>query len=571
MYKKIIKIRGMHCRSCEILIANKLREITDVKRVDVSLKSNSAEVFSPKEIPIHIFDEKIKEAGYEIGEGKDKSWFNSDKNIRRDLLISFVFLLTFYFIAKKIGLFNISINSQNSSSLAVVFLTGLTAGLSTCMALVGGLVLGLSAKHAEIHPEATSAQKFRPHLYFNLGRILSYIILGGLIGFIGKVFQFSPATLGWMTIIVGIVMMTVGLQLTEISPRLSNVSFSLPSWISDLLKIKKRHQAEYSHKNAAVLGALTFFLPCGFTQAMQLYAISTGSFWQGALIMGIFALGTAPGLLGIGGLSSVVKGIFAKRFFKFAGLVVISLAIFNISNGLNLTGLGSKISFSDNSAKTVLATDPNVILQDGKQVVRMEQLSGGYKPNKFTIKKGLSTKWIINSQDPNSCAASIYSKDLNIRRLLKGGENIIEFTADRAGKIPFMCSMGMYRGEFNVIDDGSGSSQSTTDSQNPSDNSVAKNKPILENSQVLNANYSARNDIWPREFAVKANQPVRLEIYAEDDGRGCMGSVAIPGLADNFEIFKKGEKTIFDFSATEPGDYYITCAMGSPRAIIKVN
>ena len=186
------------------------------------------------------------------------------------------------------------------------------------------------------------------------------------------------------------------------------------------------------------LGGLTFFLPCGFTQAMQLFAIASGSFWIGSLTMGVFALGTAPGLLGIGGLTSVVKGAFANVFFKFAGIIVIMLALFNISNGLNLTGFSFPSSLASNQSNSN-SVDPNVVLENGVQVVRMNQTSSGYEPNSFTVKKGIPVKWIINSVDPNSCASTIVSPALNIRQTLSAGENVFEengdILSDSLGKI----------------------------------------------------------------------------------------------------------------------------------------
>ena len=113
---------------------------------------------------------------------------------------------------------------------------------------------------------------------------------------------------------VGVVMLILGLQLTGVFPRLQSFSFTLPKSVARVFGIKDDGK-EYSHRSTMITGALTFFLPCGFTQAMQLYAVSTGSFTQGFLIMGLFALGTSLGLLGVGGLSSIFKGKKAKLFF----------------------------------------------------------------------------------------------------------------------------------------------------------------------------------------------------------------------------------------------------------------
>ncbi len=455
MDKFIVLIKGMHCRSCEIVIEEKLKEIAGVKNAEVSYKKKLATIYAKNKINQNNIRSAIEQAGYEVGLDENKAWITRDPVIYNDFITAALVLLVIYFFAKRVGLFSINIGStSNPGSLAVVLLIGLTAGVSTCMALVGGLILGISAKHSDKHPGATPMQKFRPHLFFNTGRIISYFIFGGLIGLAGKAFQLSGPMLGSLTIIVGLVMLLVGLQLIEIFPILSNFKLTIPTSIGKRMGINKNRDKEYSHINSVIIGALTFFLPCGFTQAMQLYAMSTGSFWRGALILSTFAIGTAPGLLSIGGMTSILKGVFARRFFKFAGIVVISLAIFNISNGLNLTGI--KASFISKSqgelnSSNLETDDPNVTIENGQQVVRMDQVGAGYRPNSFTIKQGIPVKWIITSKS-QSCAASIYSNKLNIRQNLTPGENIIEFTSKETGKINFSCAMGMYRGSFNVIE-----------------------------------------------------------------------------------------------------------------------
>ena len=144
------------------------------------------------------------------------------------------------------------------------------------MALVGGLVLGSSARFSAQFPNATGMEKFKPHLYFNLGRIISYFVLGGVIGLAGSLFQLSTSVLGMLTVAVGLVMLLLGGQLIEIFPILKKVSFTLPKGISQALGIQEKHK-----QNTAIRILLSWsydiFFPCGFTQAMQLYAMSTGS------------------------------------------------------------------------------------------------------------------------------------------------------------------------------------------------------------------------------------------------------------------------------------------------------
>jgi sulfite exporter TauE/SafE/copper chaperone CopZ len=452
MNRLIINITGMHCRSCEILIEEELRRIPEVNKSRASCKKGQVEIFYGSQKPNdQEITGAIRSAGYDIGLSDKKSLFNQNPNDYKDLGIAFLFLVGIYFILKNFGLTNISFSSATGSpeSLWVVLLVGLTAGVSTCMALVGGLVLGASTRHAEMHPEATAIQKFKPHLYFNLGRILGFAFLGGILGTIGSFFQISALALGALTIIVGLVMLLMGLQLIEIFPWVNRIKITLPKFISQMFGIKK-HEKEYSHKSSAILGAMTFFLPCGFTQAMQLYAVSTGSPLTGALVMGTFALGTAPGLLGIGGITSAVKGMFAKRFFKFAGLLVIFFALFNITNGYNLTGWQWQGKSDPTPSGNIATPDASLKQENNVQVVNMKQLANGYSPNKFTIKKGIPVKWVINSEEPYSCASSLVIPKLGITKKLVRGENIIEFTPTEAGTLKFSCSMGMFTGAFNV-------------------------------------------------------------------------------------------------------------------------
>jgi len=599
--KKItVPIAGMHCRSCEILVEKKLSEIPEVERSNASHKKGMAEIhYSSQKPNMREVEEAIREAGYDIGVSAERPFFSRNVSDYKDLGIALLFLVGIYVVLKNFGITNVKIGGgSNPSSLPVVFLVGITAGLSTCMALVGGLILGISARHAEKHPEATPTQKFRPHLFFNVGRIISYALLGGLLGSLGSFLQLSGTTMGALTILVGIAMLMLGLKLVGIFPRLENGGFTLPKGISRFLGIKN-HEKEYSHKSSFITGALTFFLPCGFTQAMQLYAVSTGSFLQGGLIMGVFALGTAPGLLGIGGIASVVKGIFAKRFFKFAGVVVILLALLNISNGYALTGwqLGSALSASKESSSGAVV-DSNVTLENGVQIVKMKELSGGYSPNKFTIKKDIPVRWVIDATAPYSCASSLMIPKLNIQKNLKSGENIIEFTPKETGRLVFSCSMGMYTGVFNVVDETNNvvadtGTDSTASTSAPSGTcgagggsgggcggcgggSKAEIRPqegqtqASASAQVIKASYTLNGDIQPNTFTVQAGKTVRFEVDVKEDGQGCMSTIMVPGLYNTPELLNKGQKIIMEFTPVKAGEYKITCAMGVPRGIIKV-
>jgi sulfite exporter TauE/SafE len=99
--------------------------------------------------------------------------------------------------------------------------------------------------------------------------------------------------------------------------------------------------SKFNHRLTPFLvGVVTFFLPCGFTQSMQLYALTTGSFLTGGLTMLAFALGTLPVLSLISFSSfSIQKSSKSGIFFKTAGLIVIMFALFNLLNSLVVVGI----------------------------------------------------------------------------------------------------------------------------------------------------------------------------------------------------------------------------------------
>ena len=442
----IIPIEGMHCRSCEITLGQHLEKVARVTSASVSLKTKTAtlEVSSPpSQTDLH---KAVRAAGYTIGDTK-QPWLSHNPTDYRDLCIGILVIGTLAVLYNILGINKIiSIGSISSGGIGVALLTGLAAGISTCMAVVGGLVLGLSARHAKKHPNATAMQKFRPHIFFNLSRIVSFFLLGGLIGVMGASIQLQGALLGILMVIVGIVMFGLGLQLTSIMPRVSTGGLTLPPAIAKFLGLKKHTEKEYNHKSAVALGAISFFLPCGFTQVMQLYAISTGSFTTGALVMGFFAIGTAPGLLGVGSLTSLVKSKSSGRFFKIAGVAVMTMALLNISSGYNLSGfqMPSFARTNSNSTESI----------PGQTLETTYTLAKDIIPASFTLKSRTSYKLVVDSQDDGQgCMSTIMIPGLFETPLLleKGKKQILSFETKGPGTYKITCAMGITRGTITVI------------------------------------------------------------------------------------------------------------------------
>jgi cation transport ATPase len=210
--KLVFPIRGMHCKSCEILIEGELKDVQGVAKAEANYKRSEVVIICEEnqEPSRSKIIEAVGAAGYIVGDPeKTDSVISKNKKDYKELAIAFLIIAGLYLVFRDLGLGNVNFISGQGIPIALV--VGLVAGVSTCMALVGGLVLGVSAKHAEMHPEATTGQKFRPHLFFNLGRFLSYAFLGGLLGMLGSIFQFSSLTLGIITIAVGVLMFIMGL------------------------------------------------------------------------------------------------------------------------------------------------------------------------------------------------------------------------------------------------------------------------------------------------------------------------------------------------------------------------
>jgi sulfite exporter TauE/SafE len=356
------------------------------------------------------------------------------KNYEEIVAITLI-VVGIYFLLKQLTIVP-AIGVSDSMSYGVAFVLGLVAAVSTCTAVTGSLLLAVSSNYNQQHT-LSKYQKFKPHIYFNAGRIISYAVLGGLLGIIGSKLVLSQTIVGILSIVVSLAMILLGLQLLSILPSFITLPRSIASKVFDA--------AEEKRSAPFLFGAATFFFPCGFTQALQLYVLTQGSFMQGALMMLFFSLGTLPALLSIGMLSSFSKGMLNHYVTRVAGVVVILFGILSLQSGLGLTGF----SIVGGSADSV-NTAPVV---DGKQIIEMTVDGLSYHPSQFNIRQGVPVEWHINGKKAEGCAGVINVPQLGIlQRLQRTQDTVITFTPQQKGKIDFSCSMWMAGpGAFNII------------------------------------------------------------------------------------------------------------------------
>jgi sulfite exporter TauE/SafE/copper chaperone CopZ len=437
MIKKSVPIRGMHCKSCEKLVGDELRALPGVRSVRVSLRTKTAVISAdtaPDDIAIAA---ALRRAGYAVGRD-DLPLVSHDARDYKIAAVGVIAAVVLLWLLSLAGSGS-GISADATDNVLWALVIGLAAGVSTCMALVGGLVAGLSAKHEAAFPGATRWQNFQPHLLFNFGRVVGFALLGGAIGWLGSALVFSPVALGMLTIMAGLFMLIIGLQLTGLFPRLTTLT--LPSRLAEKLGLDKQKSRGYSPSRTVLLGVLTFFLPCGFTQAMQLVAVASGSAATGALVMGLFALGTTPGLLAIGGLASLIRGRRATTILKIVGVVVAALALSSIINGANLAGL----KWPTPAAKS----ETNSAQVDNATNVIKATFLGGTKFDKteLRVKAGASHNLEITAEKSGAgCMSAIFLPELSnaAPQLLQKGKTItIGFQAKTAGQYELVCAMGV--------------------------------------------------------------------------------------------------------------------------------
>ncbi|EKD49738.1 MAG: hypothetical protein ACD_63C00060G0004 [uncultured bacterium] len=474
-------VKGMHCPSCEILIERKLLEMPNIEFADASVSRDSVLVgYDGKKPTVGEINRFLKNGDYTFFE-KSSEEKNGKRGKNLILIIGTVLVLILAFILLSKSGFASAISVDSESALPAFFVFGLLAGVSSCAALVGGLVLSVSKQWAELYSSKDSFwQRSKPHILFNVGRLASYALLGALLGFIGERLKLSLTFSSILVLVVSVVMLFLALQMFGIK-FFNRFRLALPKFITKRISDKSSFRGKWA---PIILGALTFFLPCGFTVTAQGLALISGSPIYGGAIMLLFALGTLPTLLVIG-LSSVKflqSHHWSAVFQKVAGILILFFVIFNINSQLNVLGfpslsnVGASTSKSRDSVESKKSAAAKGLPQivDGVQVVRTIATARGYEPNYLKVRAGIPVRWEIEDKGTSGCTNAVISKGLfdDEINLTPGEVSVKEFTPKKPGKYKFSCWMGMISGVIEVVDESGKAVGGATLSSNESEDEI---------------------------------------------------------------------------------------------------
>lgn len=314
-----------------------------------------------------------------------------------------------------------------------------------CVGMCGPLILGYAAKEAK-----AGHKSYITHFLYGLGKTISYTSIGALFGAFGAIVAFTPYTQGAVGMAAGLFLILFGLHMLEVFPALNHFQFKTPAFVMRFVGKEYRKQS-----NPFMIGLLNgLMIICGPLQAMYVMAAGTGSWSQGAAILFFFGIGTLPLLLGFGFLTSLLSSNLTPKLLKASGVIVMALGVIMLNRGLAVTGTG--VDFNTLVARASQYLSPTAAESpscDTEQTIHMDVVKTGFKPNKFTLRKGIPVKWVIDAKEINECNKAIVVPSYDLKVEFKPGVQIVEFTPTEAGVIPWSCWMGMIPGTFIVVDE----------------------------------------------------------------------------------------------------------------------
>ncbi|EAT59391.1 conserved hypothetical protein [Chlorobium ferrooxidans DSM 13031] len=455
MKHRTYTVKGMYCPACKEIIEETLLESGKVSEAEASMAKGTVSVsYNGDDISARELNALFSNGAYTFSDTPAQK--NSVDELLKAAAIALI-VTGFVSTLSYSGLHSIPAIDR-ASSLATLFLFGLLAGLSSCAALVSGVLLSLTSQWMSKYKEdASLLHKMEPHLFFNIGRIATYTLFGALLGLVGETIHLSPAFTSFMIVTISLLMIVPALQMLGIT-FFNRFSIALPK----KARPSKAANRKSTPLQAAGAGVMTILVPCGFTMAAEGAAVLSGSASAGMLIMLFFVLGTTLPLFIIG-FSSTKLGSnprTSRLYMKTAGMLIILFSLYNMNDRFDLTGRfslagSSGAGTSESVAVAAVTNQREQSAADGNAalVKTIYTNAEDITPSTFQVKTGQKVRMVVDSRDTGTgCMSTIMIPGLyeKPQSLVKGKPVIMEFTAKKPGSYKITCAMGVPRGVINV-------------------------------------------------------------------------------------------------------------------------
>lgn len=323
------RVVGMHCPACEFLVADEVAQDPQVTRAQARLSSADLEVDLQGNEPAAAlrdrWNQRLDPMGYRLFlADEDPRQVTRGETIRGlSLGAAVLAVLAALELSGVLGQFSFETLEPSGA-----FLLGILASVSSCFALVGGLLVSYSAAVGRRNPA-----RLGPGLWaFHGARLTVFAVGGGVLGLVGGLMGGALDLQRVLLTVAALVMAGLGLNLLGLrwgKPKVGSSVGRARGWAS-----------WGTVGGGGLLGAGTFFLPCGFTQSVQFQALASGSFGAGALLTLAFALGTLPVLGAVGWfLNKGLTGSHRAVLLKAGGTLVLGLGLFQLWGALHLWGV----------------------------------------------------------------------------------------------------------------------------------------------------------------------------------------------------------------------------------------
>lgn len=451
MERKVLFIEGMTCINCQNRIEQVLKKTAGISEVCVSYEKGQAEIAYDNEIlTLDAIIAIIRQLDYIAAEKRKNARWRAGSSIG-----TLAIIIVLYYLLQSFGILNLLVPSMladSKMSYGMLFIVGLLTSVH-CIAMCGGINLSQCIPMGAGDSENNLKHKiFLPSLLYNTGRVISYTVIGFLLGVLGMLLTGGngigiPLLLqGGLKIIAGLFMVITGINLLGIFPVLRRFQIRVPRRLLNRINRKRRKE-----NRPFFVGILNGLMPCGPLQSMQVIALGSGNPVTGAAAMLMFGLGTVPLMLGFGSVVSAIGKKYTQIVMRVGSVLIVVLGLAMLSQGISLAGINSNRT-EIIPGETAELNVARIAASGDMQYVDSTLDFGNYP--QITVYSGIPVKWTINVSEEviNGCNYKMILNAYGITHEFTPGENVIAFTPGESGTVRYTCWMGMINGTINIID-----------------------------------------------------------------------------------------------------------------------